>query len=105
MVLHRLADRVGVLAVEAVEAGVGLDGVAAAEHLMDEHRGVGEERVLVAGRNLRRVDVAGQGALAVVGHGIRSEWEVAHETREMSRNPNLTSFVPFRVFRGLKIIF
>ena len=42
-----LADGVGVLAVEAEEAGRGLDGVAAAEHLVDEDGLVGEERLLV----------------------------------------------------------
>ena len=62
-----LADRVGVLAVEAEEAGRGLDGIAAAQHLMDEDGLIGEERLLVAAGDLGDGDLAGQDAVAFVG--------------------------------------
>jgi 23S rRNA (cytosine1962-C5)-methyltransferase len=65
--LNGFADRVAVLAVDPEEAEVGLDGVAAAECLVNHHLGGGGQRGLVARGNLRGGDVAGERAVAV-GH-------------------------------------
>ena len=73
LVLHRLADGVGVLAVETVQAGVSLDGVTAAEDLVDEDLGAGEQRVLVAGGDLRGGDFAAEDAFAVIAHKFLQE--------------------------------
>jgi hypothetical protein len=58
-------DGVGVFAVEAEEAEIGLHGVTAAEGLMDEELGAGGEGVFVAAGNLGGDDLAGKGAVSV----------------------------------------
>ena len=60
-----LPDGIGVFAVEAKEAEIGLHGVATTEGLMDEELGAGRERVFVAAGNLGGDDLAGKGAVGV----------------------------------------
>jgi hypothetical protein len=67
------ADGVTVFAVDAEEAEIGLNGVAAAEALVDEEGGAGVEGVFVTARDLGGDEVAGEGAFFGHGGGGRSQ--------------------------------